>query len=214
MPSNDEKDSAPAIPYSTPVNEALDYFLRTYDDVARGVDEFKEWEAARDEWRQKYVVELSGALKNINPTWDTAVVPTPTAYVDYASVPYITQSTCTNGKSVTINPAPTLGTCKEVVKAPAASTLPAPLFESVTAYLDALYARKNKAYGNSFGRSVERYGKIAALTRMSDKFNRLETLILNEKMDTGDESLYDTLLDLSTYCIMTYMELRKEELNK
>ena len=55
-----------------------------------------------------------------------------------------------------------------------------------------------------FGRSVEKYGAISALTRISDKFNRLESLILaNEKAEINDESLDDTLKDLAAYCIMT-----------
>lgn len=74
--------------------------------------------------------------------------------------------------------------------------------------LAATYARKNKDYGDSFGISVARYGIIAALTRMSDKWNRLENLILNEgQHEVKDESVLDTLLDLATYALMTYMEV-------
>ena len=77
-------------------------------------------------------------------------------------------------------------------------------FDRIAAELSALYERKNKDYGDSFGRSVEKYGAISALTRISDKFNRLESLILaNEKAEINDESLDDTLKDLAAYCIMT-----------
>lgn len=71
------------------------------------------------------------------------------------------------------------------------------------------YDRKNKDYGDSFSRSVQRYGKIAALTRMSDKWNRLENLILNEDAKVKDESITDTLIDLASYALMTVMELEK-----
>lgn len=71
------------------------------------------------------------------------------------------------------------------------------------------YDRKNKDYGNSFSRSVQRYGKIAALTRMSDKWNRLENLMLNEDAKVKDESITDTLIDLASYALMTAMELEK-----
>lgn len=75
----------------------------------------------------------------------------------------------------------------------------------------ATYARKNKDYGNSFGKSVERYGLISALTRMSDKWNRLENLILNTNGSrmVNDESLIDTLMDLATYCLMTVMTIEE-----
>ena len=71
------------------------------------------------------------------------------------------------------------------------------------------YDRKNKDYGDSFSRSVQRYGKIAALTRMSDKWNRLENLMLNEDAKVKDESITDTLIDLASYALMTVMELEK-----
>ena len=76
------------------------------------------------------------------------------------------------------------------------------------------YRRKNADYGDSFGISVRKYGIIAALTRMSDKWNRLENLILNMDKNSvpnvSDESVLDTLLDMATYALMTYMEIEKE----
>lgn len=75
------------------------------------------------------------------------------------------------------------------------------------------YRRKNADYGDSFGISVRKYGIIAALTRMSDKWNRLENLILtrgtNANGYVADESVLDTLLDMATYCLMTIMEIEK-----
>lgn len=84
--------------------------------------------------------------------------------------------------------------------------------KQLTEQLHELYKQKNDKYGNSFGISVEKYGLISALTRMSDKWNRLETLILNKDNGTDDESLKDTLLDLSNYCLMTIIELENQEL--
>lgn len=69
------------------------------------------------------------------------------------------------------------------------------------------YIKKNNDYGDSFGISVNKYGLIAALTRISDKFNRLENLILTDNALVEDESVRDTLLDLATYCLMTVMEI-------
>lgn len=74
--------------------------------------------------------------------------------------------------------------------------------------LEQTFKIKNKNYGNSFEKSIDKYGLIAALTRLADKFNRAEELILRiEKKgsygDTDDESLQDTLLDMANYCAMT-----------
>lgn len=81
-------------------------------------------------------------------------------------------------------------------------------FEELARQLTVTHRKKNRDYGNSFSRSVRKYGLIAALVRISDKFNRAENLILNRgKQYVRDESLTDTLLDLAAYCIMTTIEI-------
>lgn len=76
-----------------------------------------------------------------------------------------------------------------------------------------IYRRKNATYGNSFGKSIEKYGLIAALTRISDKFNRAENLILGAKNEVPDESISDTLIDMANYCLMTAYEIEKIKLD-
>lgn len=80
-------------------------------------------------------------------------------------------------------------------------------FKEISLSLSDLYSKKNPVYGNSFERSLKKYGKISGLTRISDKFNRLEKIITNPDIETNDESLEDTLLDLASYCIMLKMAL-------
>lgn len=90
-------------------------------------------------------------------------------------------------------------------------------FRRISQDLANLYSLKNEDYGDSFGRSVEKYGLISALTRISDKFNRLESLILaHGDAKVSDESLDDTLKDLAAYCIMTLVarEQQKEKENR
>lgn len=84
----------------------------------------------------------------------------------------------------------------------------------IRAFLDDMaetFAIKNKKYGNSFEASLDKYGLIAALTRISDKFNRAENLILNDDQGTEDESILDTLLDLANYCVMTAVYIEGKE---
>lgn len=83
-------------------------------------------------------------------------------------------------------------------------------FEEIALSLSDLYSKKNPVYGNSFERSLKKYGKISGLTRISDKFNRLEKIITNPDIETNDESLEDTLLDLASYCIMLKMALEND----
>lgn len=81
------------------------------------------------------------------------------------------------------------------------------MFDGLVDEAKKIYRKKNKMYGDSFGLSIERYGLISALTRMSDKWNRIENMILSGSNGTTDERLIDSLADLSNYCIMTIIEL-------
>lgn len=82
-------------------------------------------------------------------------------------------------------------------------------FRDVANEMVATYERKNYTYGDSFGTSVRKYGLIAALTRISDKFNRMENLILGAENKVPDESVIDTLKDLACYAIMTVMAIEE-----
>lgn len=82
------------------------------------------------------------------------------------------------------------------------------LVDSFIEKLHHTYVLKNTHYGNSFFSSLESYGLISALTRMGDKFRRMEHLILHahDGEDT-DESLQDTMLDMACYCLMSAVYL-------
>jgi hypothetical protein len=76
--------------------------------------------------------------------------------------------------------------------------------------LNALYKAKNIAYGNSFGKTFEELGIISAITRMSDKMQRIKALATGAQNNITDECIQDTLEDLANYCIMTLIELENE----
>ena len=87
------------------------------------------------------------------------------------------------------------------------------LFEQHKRILDEMkevYKHKNNAYGNSFDKSIDKAGVISGYTRISDKFNRFDSYVFDNKFYEGDESILDTLLDLSNYAIMMYMWLRRQ----
>lgn len=84
------------------------------------------------------------------------------------------------------------------------------LHMNLCADLHETYVAKNTAYGNSFSITFKEFGIISALTRMSDKWNRIKALATGTRNDVKDESLEDTLLDLANYCLMTVMELKGE----
>lgn len=76
-----------------------------------------------------------------------------------------------------------------------------------------IFERKNKDYGNSFEESLEKHGLIAAVVRMEDKMLRLTNLSKNNTEQlVSDESLIDTLKDLSNYALMTAVWLEQTQL--
>ena len=83
-------------------------------------------------------------------------------------------------------------------------------FWEITESLCHLYEAKNKAYGDSFGSTFEKLGIISAVTRISDKCNRLCNLAVNPDIDNLGESIEAKLQDLASYAIMTIIELKKK----
>ena len=71
------------------------------------------------------------------------------------------------------------------------------------------FCRKNHDYGNSFEESLDQFGIVTSIVRMSDKMKRLASLTDESKtQQVGSESLLDTLEDLSNYAAMTACWLR------
>lgn len=75
--------------------------------------------------------------------------------------------------------------------------------------LTELYRKKNHDYGDSFHVTYEKWGLPMAAIRLGDKLQRFETLIKTES-EVKEESIRDTLIDLSNYAIMTVMELDRK----
>lgn len=83
-------------------------------------------------------------------------------------------------------------------------------FNDVLMHMQALYKQKNQDYGNSFDKSLDRYGISAGLVRMSDKMNRLEN-IFDRTPTVSNERLKDTLIDMACYAAMTLSWLERKE---
>lgn len=83
-------------------------------------------------------------------------------------------------------------------------------FRKIATELGDMYEKKDRAYGGSFSDTYKKLGIISAVTRISDKYNRLCNLATNADIDNLGESLEDTLRDMASYCIMTVMELEMQ----
>ena len=84
-------------------------------------------------------------------------------------------------------------------------------FKQISKEVCELYKKKNKAYGNSFGDTYKKLGIVSAVTRISDKYNRLCNLATNPNINDLNESIEDTLKDLAAYSIMTLIEIRDKK---
>lgn len=82
-------------------------------------------------------------------------------------------------------------------------------FKQITKEMIELYEKKNHDYGDSFGDTYQKLGLISAVTRISDKVNRLQSLSTKEQK-INNESIRDTLIDLANYAVMMIIELEEE----
>ena len=80
-------------------------------------------------------------------------------------------------------------------------------FKEIAKEMGDLYEKKDKAYGDSFGDTYNRLGIISAITRISDKYNRLCQLATKPEIDDLGERIQDTLMDLANYSVMTIIEI-------
>lgn len=86
------------------------------------------------------------------------------------------------------------------------------MFGNLAKQITETYEKKDTDYKGSYHESVERFGYVAGIIRMSDKFHRAENLLLGDKEAlVKDESAVDTLLDLAAYSIMLAMEVKNRK---
>ena len=84
-------------------------------------------------------------------------------------------------------------------------------FKDYTNHLAEVLQEKNDAYGDSFTKSVDKFGKTVIAVRLSDKFNRICNLIKRGEDKENDESLEDTLLGMAGYAILGLKYLKEDE---
>lgn len=74
--------------------------------------------------------------------------------------------------------------------------------------LNAIYAKKNHDYGDSFHTTFLEEGMTMPRLRLSDKLNRFKQLSKADgQAQVKDESIRDTLMDLANYALMTVLEM-------
>lgn len=91
-------------------------------------------------------------------------------------------------------------------------------FESETDNMVSLMKKKNADYAGGVDNPFANFERVSGFksttteqgffTRMTDKLSRIDSFIANGALQVQDESVKDTLRDLSVYCIlfMGYLE--------
>lgn len=84
------------------------------------------------------------------------------------------------------------------------------MFEELVINALNTYISKNIDYGDSFSKSYKEFGVVASVVRISDKVERLKSLVDKEPEVIG-ESFKDTLMDLANYAFMTVLEIDSKD---
>lgn len=84
-------------------------------------------------------------------------------------------------------------------------------FESVLDEMKELHAKKNSDYGDAAHVNFLKYGPVASLSRLSEKMQRAEHILLSGKCEVKDEPLTETLIDIAITSAMLYMELKNKK---
>lgn len=84
-------------------------------------------------------------------------------------------------------------------------------FESVLEEMKELHAKKNACYGDAAHKNFLKYGPVASLSRLSEKMQRAEHILLSGKCEVKDEPLTETLIDMAITSAMLYMELKNKK---
>ena len=84
-------------------------------------------------------------------------------------------------------------------------------FESVLDEMKELHAKKNSDYGDAAHVNFLKYGPVASLSRLSEKMQRAEHILLSGKCEVKDEPLTETLIDIAITSAMLYMELKNKD---
>lgn len=73
-----------------------------------------------------------------------------------------------------------------------------------------LCERKNLDYGSSVQDTYEKFGDISYLTRITDKYNRICSLMSKDN-EVKDESVIDSIKDMGNYCFLWVTSKSLEE---
>lgn len=84
------------------------------------------------------------------------------------------------------------------------------MFSELTSQMLETFKKKNADYGNSTTQTFEEFGLTSYAVRLSDKLNRIKTFCKKGKLEVEEESIMDTLLDMSNYCLLAIIDIKNK----
>ena len=103
-------------------------------------------------------------------------------------------------EDIEVNETETLQKTLDKVKEPVENEFMEEYKKIVTETME-LCIKKNKDYGSSVQDTFEKFGDISYLVRITDKYNRICSL-LNREGEVKDESIDDTIRDMANYSFL------------
>ena len=100
-----------------------------------------------------------------------------------------------------VNKSETLQETLDKVKEPVENEFMEEYKKIVTETME-LCIKKNKDYGSSVQDTFEKFGDISYLVRITDKYNRICSLLQNGKAEVEDESCSDSIRDMGNYLFL------------
>ena len=104
-------------------------------------------------------------------------------------------------EDIEVNESETLQKTLDKVKEPVENEFMEEYKKIVTETME-LCVKKNKDYGSSVEDTFEKFGDISYLVRITDKYNRICSLLQNGKAEVDDESCSDTIRDMANYSFL------------
>ena len=75
-------------------------------------------------------------------------------------------------------------------------------FKDISNEMTNILEEKNKAYGNSFDLTMDKWGTNVAGARIDDKINRIDGMLKDNNFIKNGEGLLDNLFDLAGYSFL------------
>lgn len=87
------------------------------------------------------------------------------------------------------------------------------IHQSLCKQLSDMYQLKNADYGDSFAKVRSEFPNAICI-RLSDKLNRVKSIMKSGEAKIMDETIFDTLMDLANYALLECTEMIYESESK